>query len=236
MVAAGSVVNTDVAPYTVVGGAPDARSRRSPSVRREPADLGRRARAAAGRTGPGRAATRAELCAPHEQLAEPDLNPRFAAICSTSKTLPWRGGRRTRAAPALKVQRAAQDETAGVHRPGSRASRHGRPWSSGRRFSSNNGSMIVRCWSVRSMPVRYDGSTGPTLIGGTLMNATPSVFHRRHIGRVLRSSCNTRGRRVASSGGAKPAIYATERGSRPLIGVARIVSQSTPQCSSRRSR
>jgi 8-oxo-dGTP pyrophosphatase MutT (NUDIX family) len=31
-------------------------------------------------------------------------------------------------------------------------------------------------------------------------------------------------------------LYATERGSRPLIGVARIVSQSTPQCSSRRSR
>ena len=31
-------------------------------------------------------------------------------------------------------------------------------------------------------------------------------------------------------------LYATERGSRPLIGVARIVSQSTPQCSRRRSR
>ena len=31
-------------------------------------------------------------------------------------------------------------------------------------------------------------------------------------------------------------LYATERGSRPLIGVARIVFQSTPQCSSRRSR
>ena len=31
-------------------------------------------------------------------------------------------------------------------------------------------------------------------------------------------------------------LYATERGSRPLIGVAGIVSQSTPQCSSRRSR
>jgi len=29
----------------------------------------------------------------------------------------------------------------------------------GRHFSSNNGSMIVHCWSVRSMPVRYDGST-----------------------------------------------------------------------------
>src|SRR5262249_33009327 len=29
-------------------------------------------------------------------------------------------------------------------------------------------------------------------------NATPSVFHQRHIGRVLRSSCNSRGRRIAS--------------------------------------
>jgi hypothetical protein len=31
-------------------------------------------------------------------------------------------------------------------------------------------------------------------------------------------------------------LYATKRGSRSLIGVARIVSQSTPQCSRRRSR
>jgi hypothetical protein len=31
-------------------------------------------------------------------------------------------------------------------------------------------------------------------------------------------------------------LYATKRGSWPLIGVARIVSQSTPQCSRRRSR
>jgi hypothetical protein len=57
-----------------------------------------------------------------------------------------------------------------------RASRHGRPRPSGRRFSSNNGSMIVHCWSVRSMPVRHEGSTvtvyektsNLTLIGGTL--------------------------------------------------------------------
>jgi hypothetical protein len=40
----------------------------------------------------------------------------------------------------------------------------------------NNGSMIVHCWSVRSMPVRHEGSTvtvyektsNLTLIGGTL--------------------------------------------------------------------
>src|SRR5207244_13434280 len=32
-----------------------------------------------------------------------------------------------------------------------------------------------------------------------LRNATPSVLHQRHIGRVLRSSCNDRGRRLASS-------------------------------------
>jgi hypothetical protein len=29
-------------------------------------------------------------------------------------------------------------------------------------------------------------------------NATPSVLHQRYIGRVLRSSCNTPGRRLAS--------------------------------------
>src|SRR5215470_10235162 len=62
------------------------------------------------------------------------------------------------------------------------------------------------------MPVRYDGSTvtvyektsNLTLIGGTLTNATPSVFHQRHIGRVLRSSCNVHGRRPASSRGREP--------------------------------
>jgi hypothetical protein len=43
--------------------------------------------------------------------------------------------------------------------PLARASRPGRPRPSGGRFSSNNGSMIVHCLSVRSMPVRYDGST-----------------------------------------------------------------------------
>jgi hypothetical protein len=32
-------------------------------------------------------------------------------------------------------------------------------------------------------------------------DATPSVFHQRHIGRVLRSSCDTGGRRAASSCG-----------------------------------
>src|SRR5688572_27505872 len=35
-------------------------------------------------------------------------------------------------------------------------------------------------------------------------NATPSVFHQRHIGRVLRSSCNVGGRRAASSCGREP--------------------------------
>src|SRR6266436_254293 len=37
-----------------------------------------------------------------------------------------------------------------------------------------------------------------------LRNATPSVFHQRHIGRVLRSSCNHTGRRFASSRGREP--------------------------------
>jgi hypothetical protein len=36
-------------------------------------------------------------------------------------------------------------------------------------------------------------------LGGTLPHATASVFHQRHIGRVLRSSRRNRGRRVASS-------------------------------------
>jgi uncharacterized protein with HEPN domain len=38
----------------------------------------------------------------------------------------------------------------------------------------------------------------------TVRNATPSVFHQRHIGRVLRSSCNSRGRRPTSSRRGKP--------------------------------
>src|SRR6266536_3361032 len=37
-----------------------------------------------------------------------------------------------------------------------------------------------------------------------LRNATPSLFHQRHIGRVLRSSCNIGGRRLASSRGREP--------------------------------
>jgi hypothetical protein len=37
-----------------------------------------------------------------------------------------------------------------------------------------------------------------------LRNASPSVFHQRHIGWVLRSSCNPRGRRLASSRGLEP--------------------------------
>src|SRR5262249_48565075 len=42
------------------------------------------------------------------------------------------------------------------------------------------------------------------LLSVLLSNATPSVFHQRHIGRVLRSSCNSRGRRLASSRGREP--------------------------------
>src|SRR4030095_1387708 len=37
-----------------------------------------------------------------------------------------------------------------------------------------------------------------------LRDATPSVFHQRHLGRVLRSPCNVRGRRLASSRGREP--------------------------------
>ena len=45
-------------------------------------------------------------------------------------------------------------------------------------------------------------TTLPSLV--FLRNATPSVFHQRHIGRVLRSSCNSGGRRFTSSRGGKP--------------------------------
>ena len=38
-------------------------------------------------------------------------------------------------------------------------------------------------------------------IGVAFRNASPSVLHKRHIGRVLRSSCNFSGRRLASSRG-----------------------------------
>ena len=50
---------------------------------------------------------------------------------------------------------------------------------------------VRRHWTPRPSPV-------------LLRNATPSVFHQRHIGRVLRSSCNARGRRLASSRGREP--------------------------------
>src|SRR5215469_4627480 len=46
------------------------------------------------------------------------------------------------------------------------------------------------CWSTTSAVL--------------LRNATPSVFHQRHIGRVLRSSSNDRGRRLVSSCGREP--------------------------------
>jgi len=44
-----------------------------------------------------------------------------------------------------------------------------------------------------------------TLSGSVVLrNATPSIFHQRHLGRVLRSSCNSGGRRLTSSRGEKP--------------------------------
>ena len=57
--------------------------------------------------------------------------------------------------------------------------------------------LIAYCWRV--------SHTRPhELWPVQLRNATPSVFHQRHIGRVLRSSCNIRGRRLASSCGREP--------------------------------
>src|SRR5436853_7048781 len=51
---------------------------------------------------------------------------------------------------------------------------------------------------------RNDPHVGATPSAVLLRNATPSVFHQRHIGRVLRSSCNGRGRRLASSRDREP--------------------------------
>src|SRR4051794_24773969 len=39
---------------------------------------------------------------------------------------------------------------------------------------------------------------------GTFTNATTSVFHQHHLGRVLRSSCRFDGRRIASLLGREP--------------------------------
>jgi len=52
-------------------------------------------------------------------------------------------------------------------------------------------------------PLRHRGAelTPPAVL---LRNATPSVLHQHHIGRVLRSSCNPRRRRLASSRGREP--------------------------------
>src|SRR5213592_4958629 len=53
--------------------------------------------------------------------------------------------------------------------------------------------------------VRLNLICAPTLwLSVLLRDATPSVFHQRHIGRVLRSSCNSRGRRLASPRGREP--------------------------------
>ncbi|MGH3911603.1 MAG: serine hydrolase, partial [Pseudonocardiaceae bacterium] len=54
----------------------------------------------------------------------------------------------------------------------------------------------------RSLFKRHAAGLPPSAV--LLRNATPSVLHQRHIGRVLRSSCNPRGRRLASSRGREP--------------------------------
>src|SRR5689334_25126389 len=74
------------------------------------------------------------------------------------------------------------------------------------RFGSIVRAACTTFWGVRN-------GTGTTLlripanaalVALLLHNATPSVFHQRHIGRVLRSPCNSRGRRLASSRGREP--------------------------------
>src|SRR6266550_3934735 len=54
--------------------------------------------------------------------------------------------------------------------------------------------------SCRFIPAHCNGDFATVTSSAVLLrNATPSVFHQRHIGWVLRSSCNVRGRRLASS-------------------------------------
>jgi len=81
----------------------------------------------------------------------------------------------------------------------------------------------LRAVAVRSVWRRGSGRCDAPLPGGdatadgktaqgSLRNATPSVLHQRHVGRVLRSSCIPRGRRLASSRGRK-----SQPGQRPSL-------------------
>ena len=54
----------------------------------------------------------------------------------------------------------------------------------------------------RSLFKRHIARCTPSAV--LFRNAAPSVLHQRHIGRVLRSSCNPRGRGLASSRGREP--------------------------------
>src|SRR6266849_8540863 len=63
------------------------------------------------------------------------------------------------------------------------------------RARSHSFTLRESCGSIMQSPSRHSWSA---------CNATASVFHQRHIGRVLRSSCNVRGRRLASSRGREP--------------------------------
>jgi hypothetical protein len=58
--------------------------------------------------------------------------------------------------------------------------------------------VMRREWLIALKRAHLAGLTPSAVL---FLNATPSVFHQRHIGRVLRSSCNHTGRRLASSRG-----------------------------------
>lgn len=63
-------------------------------------------------------------------------------------------------------------------------------------------------------------------IGDTLAEGDSFGFHQRHIGRVVRSSCSARGRRVASAGD-------RDRGSRLQLRSDRVGGLTCPDLTSR---
>ena len=111
---------------------------------------------------------------------------------------------------ASRTCRISRRSSLSARRSGTSDAFTGLPSSSGSRDSrsslrvnqSSPGVPVHICLSLTDAnAARVDESTLSAVL---LRNATPSVFHQRHIGRLLRSSCNVRGRRLASSRGREP--------------------------------
>jgi hypothetical protein len=67
------------------------------------------------------------------------------------------------------------------------------------RMSTDDPKLPVMTDRFRAMQCRSWRTCWSTPSAIRLRNATPSIFHQHHIGRVLRSSCSVPGRRIASS-------------------------------------